>query len=104
MKPDDRTEEELRLAVLDKELRERTGEVADLERQLAALREDLAAARQLAAENVRREVEAASERFSRSAQAEAAAIDELAALRATKLFRWSSKPRQLYGRFRSLLG
>jgi hypothetical protein len=95
---------ELRVARLGKVLREQAGEIVDLEQQVAALMDDLTAARDLAASYVGVAIAAEAERDALAARVEEAraAVDELAAMRATKLVRWTAGPRRVYGRVRRL--
>ena len=95
---------ELRIGRLGKVLRAQAGELLDLEQQVAALRDDLNAARDLAASYVGAAIAAQAERDALLARVEEAraAVEELEAMRATKLVRWTAAPRRVYGRVRRL--
>lgn len=95
---------EVRAHRVGKALREQADRIADLELQLAALREDVATARRLAAEHVGRAATTEAERDHalRHAHMLRDAAAELDAIQRTKLMRWSAAPRRLYSKVRAL--
>lgn len=100
---DEMPDPEARARRLGKSLREQTSTIADLEHQLAVVRDELVAARGVAAEHLAVAATARAERDHALAHAHAlrGAADELAAIQATKLLRWSAAPRRVYGRVRT---